>query len=201
MELQITGREDEDRRLRVLVEETRRGNATAFAELVDRVSGRIRGWALRITGDPDDADDVAQLVLLRLHRHADAFEGRSRVTSWLFRITRNIALAQRMQARRRAALLDAHAASEPGTAAAAHDDTPLDASALARLVRAFRTGLSPRQRSVFELADLQGVPLPEIARRLGIAPVTVRVLLSRARRTIRLRMLEEHPGLLEDYAP
>lgn len=200
MELQITGREDEDRRLRALVEETRRGSPTAFAELADRVSGRVRRWALRITGDSDDAEDVAQLVLLRLHRHADAFEGRSRVTSWLFRITRNIALAQRVQARRRAALLDAHAATQPGAESAA-DDAPLDAPALARLVQSFRTGLSPRQRTVFELADLQGVPLPEIARRLGIAPVTVRVLLSRARRTIRLRVLEEHPGLLEDYTP
>jgi DNA-directed RNA polymerase specialized sigma24 family protein len=54
---------------------------------------------------------------------------------------------------------------------------------------------------VFELADLRGMSADDIARQLGMQPVSVRAALSRARRRIRLRMLEQHPHLLEDYEP
>ncbi len=48
------------------------------------------------------------------------------------------------------------------------------------------------------MADLEQRPVNEVADLLGIAPSTVRVLLARARQTIRLRMLAEHPDLLEE---
>ena len=49
------------------------------------------------------------------------------------------------------------------------------------------------------MADLKGLPTNEIAAALGLQPVSVRAALSRARRRIRLRMMEQHPHLLEDY--
>jgi RNA polymerase sigma factor (sigma-70 family) len=76
--------------------------------------------------------------------------------------------------------------------------TPLDPDGLAELVRSYRTDLTPRQREVFTMADLEQRPVNEVADLLGIAPSTVRVLLARARQTIRLRMLAEHPDLLEE---
>ncbi len=180
-----------------LIDRARRGSAAAFGDLATRVHGSVHRWARRLTGDADDADDVAQLVLLRLHAHLDEFEGRSRLTTWLYRMTRNIALSRRRTERRRATLLAQ--ASPPESEVAPAPD--VDAARIGALVRFHATKLSGRQRDVFELADLRGTPVAEIAARLGVKPVTVRVTLLKARRAIRMRMIESHPELLGEYEP
>jgi RNA polymerase sigma factor (sigma-70 family) len=186
----------EDRDLAVLLERARDGSAPSFDELVRRVRGRVRGWARRLTRDADDAEDVAQVVLLTLHARLGEFGGRSRFTTWLYRVTRNVALDRRRAEDRRAALL----ARRPRDADAAEAGTTgEDAEHLARLVRAYFAELPERQRQVFELADLRGYSAGEIAARLGIEAATVRVTLRKARRAIRTRMLREHPRLLEEY--
>lgn len=190
---------DDERQLRELVARSRAGSSSAFGELSLRLWSRLTGWGRRLSGDADEAEDIAQLVLLRLYAHADEFEGRSRLTSWLYRITRNVALDRRLREHRRTALL---AAYDPDGGPAVELESPraADARTIARLVEVHSKVLTRRQRDVFDLVDLQGVPVAEVASRLGLKPVTVRVLLSRARRTIRLRMLEEHPRLLAEYA-
>jgi RNA polymerase sigma factor (sigma-70 family) len=83
---------------------------------------------------------------------------------------------------------------------ATHELTDVgDAAHIRRLVAVYFDALSPRQHAVFELVELDGLSTSEAAARLGIEATTVRVLLLRARRTIRARMLAEHPDLLEDY--
>ena len=72
---------------------------------------------------------------------------------------------------------------------------------MAELLSACASELSGREREVFEMADLRGMTASDIAKTLGVQPVSVRAALSRARRRIRLRILELHPHLLEDYEP
>jgi len=189
--------EDEDQ-LASLAADAAGGDAGAFAVLANSVRGRVVAWAGALTGDRDDAEDIAQLVLLRLRHHVHRFAGRSRFTSWLFQMTRNATLSSMQRARRRQALL---AAEDPGIVGptAAGVGESVDARRIEALVHACFTDLTDRQREVFEWIDLRGVPSPEVARRLGIAPATVRVLLMKARRTIRLRLLEQHADLLEEY--
>jgi RNA polymerase sigma factor (sigma-70 family) len=85
--------------------------------------------------------------------------------------------------------------------AEAEVERQVESERIAYLVRFYFEELRGRQREIFELADLQGKSTAEIAELLGIKPVTVRVTLLHARRAIRLRILEEHPEVLEDYAP
>ncbi len=187
-----------DDELRQLARDSGRGNGGAFADLTARILGQVRRWAGQMTGDPDEADDVAQLVLLRLQDRVDTFEGRSRFTSWLYRLTRNVALDRRRTALRRAALL-AEYRGELASSVAPPGADALDARAMADLVRHHRRSLTRRERAVFDRVDLEGMPTADAAAALGIAPSTARVLLARARRTIRLRMLAEHPELLKEY--
>lgn len=189
--------EDEDH-LATLAAGAASGDAGAFAVLANDVRGRVVAWAGSIAGNRDDAEDVAQLVLLRLRDHVHRFEGRSRFTSWLFQVTRNVTLSSMQRERRRQALLGARDPSIVGPAGAGTDESS-DGRRLEALVHACFTDLTERQREVFEWIDLRGAPAPEVARRLGIAPATVRVLIMRARRTIRLRLLEQHADLLEEY--
>lgn len=174
------------------------GDASAFAVLASSVRSRVVAWAGALTGDRDDAEDVAQLVLLRLRDHVHRFEGRSRFTSWLFQVTRNVTLSSMQRERRRGALLAAQDPAVVGPASPGAQEMA-DGHHLEALVHSCFTDLTDRQREVFEWIDLRGIPAPEVARRLGIAPSTVRVLLMKARRTIRLRLLEQHADLLEEY--
>lgn len=190
---------DEDDILGALVGRAKQGSADAFTELAGRIRARIRRWAARVVRDDDDADDVAQQVLLKLHLRIREFEGRrgSRFTTWLYRMTVNTALNRRRLERRRTQLLhgipESASTTMPDVAAKSDQDT------LAVLVRACLTDLSDREREVFQLADLQGMPATDIAAALGVQPVSVRATLSRARRRIRIRMMEQHPHLLEEY--
>jgi RNA polymerase sigma-70 factor (ECF subfamily) len=114
-------------------------------------------------------------------------------------MTRNVALNRRRVERRRAGLLR----SAPSSPVSVMPDVVghSDDDRLAALVRSLSTELSHREREVFELADLRGMSTPDIATLLGVQPVSVRAALSRARRRIRLRMLEQYPHLLEEYEP
>ncbi len=168
---------------------------SAFDRLARAVRERVLLWAHSATGDRDEAEDVAQLVLLRL-RGSDTFAGRGSFLGWLHRVTRNITLDRQRTARRRQLLLQAMERDAARAEFPAHDaDTP----ALAPLVRAFLDELTPRQQMVIELIDLRRLETARVAEQLGISASTVRVLLAQGRRRLRLRLLSEHPDLLEEY--
>jgi RNA polymerase sigma factor (sigma-70 family) len=120
---------------------------------VARVRGQVRSWANRILGDADEADDVAQLVLLRLHAHVDRFEARSQFSTWLFRVTRNVSLSHRLREQRRRELVAGHTGDDPAVHGA--DDDTLSEQIVA-LLHHFDQ-LPARQREVYELADLRGL--------------------------------------------
>jgi RNA polymerase sigma factor (sigma-70 family) len=119
------------------------------------------------------------------------------LTSWLYRVTHNVALDRRRLEMRRSALLETEQAK--AVEELRDDSVATDTEKLERLVRSYFADLPARQRQVFELVDLRGNDASSVAAQLGIKPSTVRVLLLNARRTIRLRMLTEHPRLLEEF--
>lgn len=180
-----------------IVEQAARGDRTAFRELVERYRARIHRWALAVTADPDEADDVTQTVLLKLHGSLGSFAGRSAFATWLYRVTRNAAL-DRMRRRRKTVPLE-EAPPEAVAGTAGDPAGEVDAGRLAGRIRRYLGELSPRQREVFDLADLQGFAVAEIAETLEVEPVTVRVHLMRARRAIRSAMLRDHPEWIEEY--
>lgn len=85
MEIVVTG-SGEDDELAALVHQARTGNTAAFDQLARRVRARVRRWARVLVGDGDEAEDVTQVVLVRVHERLTGFEGRSRFASWLYRM-------------------------------------------------------------------------------------------------------------------
>lgn len=196
-----------------LVHEARGGGREAFDRLARRCLGRIRRWALGVVGDPDEADDVVQATLLRLHRYLDSYDGSGAFESWLYRVTRNAAL-DRIDRRRDAETRWDDPEADPESRAGAGSEGAarlsggrssvdplrrLYAEEVAGLVTTFYEELPPRQRQVFDLADLQGYAPREIAEMLEMNRSTVRANLFKARRTIRTRILRDHPELEEGY--
>jgi RNA polymerase sigma-70 factor (ECF subfamily) len=177
-----------------LVDRARRGDETAFRRLVERYRDRIYRQALVQTGDADDAEDVTQEVLVRLHLGLAGFRSESKFETWLFTLTRNAAADFRSKQDRPRRLAARMRELGGGEDAVASDPAGrLEASLIGDRVRAFLAKLSERQRTVLDLVDLQGYPTGEVAELLGMRPVTVRTHLMRARRALREELLRrEH---------
>ena len=165
------------------------GDERAFTRLVRRLERTIKHWAASLSADADAADDLAQLTLIRLHERVGQFDRRSRLTSWLYRMMRNLA-ADRRRADARRAAREQRASLELMTACTLDADESED-DRLVLLLASYQTVLTPRERLVFELVELRGTAPAEAAARLHIAPATARVLLLRARRRVRARMLKD----------
>ena len=184
-----------------LVRKAQAGDQQALSEVLRRSYEQIHRWAISLTGDPDDADDVTQDVLILLHRRIGQYRERSRFTTWLYRVTRNAAgdHFRRSSRRERAVKRSTEEADDAGYQKGTQLDE-LHASDVADLVRTLFVDLPDRQREVFDLVDLQDWSPVEVSQALDMKPVTVRAHLHRARRTIRKRILERHPELMEELS-
>ncbi len=183
-----------------LVRRAQGGDDGAFDALVRRVYARMQRWALARTGDPDDADEVVQTALLRMHRSLGTYDGRSKFTTWLYRVVGSAAGDVHRQRRRHRRLADRVVRlARPRDRADPRAQERVERGETVAVVRTFFEELPDRQREVFDLCDLQGYAPAEVAEMLGLEPVTARTHLHRARRTIRERIMESHPELREGY--
>ncbi|MBK9755552.1 MAG: sigma-70 family RNA polymerase sigma factor [Nannocystis sp.] len=120
---------------------------------------------LRRLGVADAAlEDVVHDVFLVVHRRLAEFDGRAALTTWLFGIARGVASNHRrgvVRAQRKLSV-----APSPGGAPDPEQRT--EQQQLAAFVRGFLAGLDEDRRLLFELADLEGLKVPEIAETLGM---------------------------------
>ncbi len=153
----------------------------AFAELLRRHQGKVRGLLLRLAGDRTLADDLAQEVFLRAYRGLAGFEGRARFSTWLYRIAYNVYLNHRTRVRELAALPDGFEAG----AMAPETSLSANRSDLRRDLDVAIGALPDRYRAVVMLYYLEDVSYPEIAEILDLPLGTVKTHLHRAKRILR----------------
>ena len=158
----------------------------AFAELVRRHEGKVRGLLLRLTSNPVVADDLGQETFLRAYRGLEHFEGRARFSTWIYRIAYNVFLNYKTRTRQFGALpeglLERRAAPQDELAPERHD--------LRHDLDLAMAALPDRYRAVITLYYLQELSYPEIAECLELPLGTVKTHLHRAKRLLR----DELPG-------
>ncbi|CAN5277525.1 sigma-70 family RNA polymerase sigma factor [soil metagenome] len=164
----------------------------AFNHLVNRHQNAVYSVALRYMRAPDLADDVTQDTFLRAYRSIDTFKNDNGVgfRSWLVRIASNRSLdVLRSQKRRPADSLDAAMDDEESNWSPEDpSETPLQFTERGDLAQHLEWALgqiSPDQRMVVILSDIQGHSYDEIAEITGVAPGTVKSRLHRARARLR----------------
>jgi RNA polymerase sigma-70 factor, ECF subfamily len=119
-----------------------------------------------------DVPDALQEVFLVVHRRLDEFEGRAKLTTWLFRICINVARARQKICRRRKEVLDGDVAEKVPGDVGDPADTAIQHEGLALLERAFLQ-MSIEQRAVFALFELEQMTCQQIAEILQIPLGTV----------------------------
>jgi RNA polymerase sigma-70 factor (ECF subfamily) len=171
-----------------LVAAAKAGDSDAFAELVRATEADIYTLAYRLTGNAEDARDVAQEAYLRAFRSLKKFRGDARFSTWMYRITANCAstqLTRRSKGRHEElsdddTIVDERPESDPETMA--------EAGAMRDRVTEALGDLPPILRAVVVLRDVYDLPHEAIASELGISESAAKVRLHRARRKLRERL-------------
>lgn len=173
----------------------RAGDPVAYRRFVDSNSANVYNLALKLLGDEQEAEDVLQETFLSAFRAIDRFEGRSQLSTWLYRIAYNASLMHlRKRERMTTFSLDRPYGDEETESHSAErhlvdwsavpDDQLLTAEARGEMDRAI-ADLPESLRSTFVLRDIQGLSGAETAEVLGITVQAVKNRLHRAR--LRLR--------------
>lgn len=182
-----------------LIARAQRGDLNAYGECVERHQDRVYGIAYQMVGNVQDAQDIAQEVFVRLHRSLKLYRATSRFTTWLYRLTINLAIDyQRSQARHRASSIDSSNEAQETPDRQPLPDADLERSEFGGAIHKIAGNLTTKQRSVFVLRDLQGFSTEEIAIILRCRQSTVRVHLAAARATVRDGLVKHYPELCGD---
>ena len=171
------------------------GDRAEFARLVDTYSSSIYRLGLKMLGNPQDAEDVLQNTFLNALIHLPKFEGRSSITTWLYRIAANEAL---MLIRKKKPELSLERSEESGETENIEDVKPrhfADWSGLPedellsnegkRILDTGIQALSESLRIVFVLRDVEGLSIKETADALNLTETNVKTRLLRARMFLR----------------
>jgi RNA polymerase sigma-70 factor (ECF subfamily) len=169
---------------RALLAAAAAGDMRAFERLYRRHFRAVYEFAARVSGSPDLAGEVAGDSFAVAWRSAGRFEGRSRVSTWLFGIAYRLAARARGRRARLAAevaLDEAGSIADPGSAG-------VEAALLAHRLAGALEELPPAQRAVVELTYANGLGYPEIAAILGCPVGTVKTRMLHARRRLRAKL-------------
>ena len=176
------------------------GEPAAYRRLVELNSGNVYNVALKLLGDEQEAEDVMQETFLNAFRSIDRFEGRSKLSTWLYRIAYNASLMRLRKRKQMTAFsldqplpaVDGIDLNEPRHLvdwSQVPDDQLLTAEARWEMERAI-ADLPETLRSAFVLRDVQGLSGAETAEVLGISVQAVKNRLHRARLRLRDRLSE-----------
>ena len=204
-----------------LVAALRRGDADAFATLVDRHSPAMIRVAMAYVPSRAAAEEAVQETWIAVMRGIDAFEGRSLLKTWIFRILTNVAMRAGARERRSvpfAALAEAENTGEPSVdpdrfLPADHALFPghwaimptrwptpeegLLAGETREVIAAAIAKLPAAQRTVIGLRDVEGWSSEEVREALEISAGNQRILLHRARSRVR-NAIEDYYGAVEE---
>lgn len=182
-----------------LVEALHRGEKRACDDLVERYRDHIYHVALRLTGNPAEAEEILQETLISACRGAEAFEGRSSLTTWLHRIAVNNNLMRRRRNEVVTISIDSPA-GEDGLPSIQLPDQAWNPETITLTDELYQkmdeavASLPKQLRAVFVLRDLQNLSTKEVAQTLDLSPGNVKVRLHRARQLLR----EQLAGYLKE---
>ena len=174
------------------IEALRAGDRAEFARLVDQFSAPIYRLGLKMLGSPQDAEDILQNTFLNALTHLASFEGRSSISTWLYRIATNEAL---MLIRRRKSNINLEDMQAEDSEEVPLPETFVDWSILPEkelissesqhAIEAAIKKLPEPLRIVFILRDVEDLSIRETAEIMNLTEANVKTRLLRARMALR----------------
>ena len=178
-----------------------------FRQLVLLYQQRLYSFALRLIGNPQDAEDIVQETYVTAFAHLSSFRGESSLATWLSLIAINEALGRLRKRRRAASVISGESASNahviPFPLRASGDDPErtMAQRQILRLVEQATDTLPDVYRTVFVARVIEGLSMEETADLLGLKPQTVKTRLHRARALVRKQLDEQIGPIMLDAFP
>jgi RNA polymerase sigma-70 factor, ECF subfamily len=169
-----------------------------FNDLMEATYRKVYNMAYRLSGNRSDAEDLTQEAYFRAYRSFQDFEGDRPFENWIFRIVTRLFLDLVRSRRRRVKAVSfdnpvPHGGSDDQLSfdmpdrSATPEELLIQGSFNEELQKALST-LSPEQRLLVTLADIEGVPYQEIADLMGKPVGTIRSRLHRTHKQLRARL-------------
>lgn len=198
---------DTDNNQDISLEALQAGDRAEFSRLVDAYSTQIYRLALKMLGDEQDAEDVLQNTFMKALQSIDKFEGRSSLSTWLYRIGVNEAL---MLLRRQKPTISVAMDYEDDEDEIRHptqftdwcclpEEDLLSEEARAHLDKAIRR-LPEKLQVVFLLRDIEGLSIRETSEALDLSETAVKTRLLRARLNLREQLSTYYGERLKEQA-
>jgi RNA polymerase sigma-70 factor, ECF subfamily len=170
----------------------KRGDRHAFALMVDAHSDKIYRLALKMLGDEQDAEDVLQETFIKAFKNIDRFEGRSKISTWLYRIAVNESLMLIRKHKGITVDIDQDFETDDGelmprqiTDWCCLPEKELMSGETHLVIDQAIQTLSDANRAAFLLRDVEGLSTQEAAEVLNISESALKVRLMRARMALR----------------
>ncbi len=171
--------------IKELVVKAQKGDLPAFEQLVEQHYTKIYNIALGIMGNPHDAEDAAQNVLIKIYRAVGDFKFQSKFSTWIYRITANVCTDElRKRKRQRAISTDELTEDVLGADLATPEAHALSREAVSDL-RCAINSLKDEHKKVIVLRDINGFSYEEIAGITNCSVGTVKSRISRARSALK----------------
>jgi RNA polymerase sigma-70 factor (ECF subfamily) len=168
------------------------GNRNAFEELVRRNQSYAFSLAFRVLTDEDEAKDVVQESFIRIWRHLKNYNKTIKFSTWLYKIVINLCYDRlRVKKRNKMRIDDSYTDID---SLYTNDSQDLEESIsnknLADWITHFSNSLSPKQKIVFVLRDLEGLSIKEVSFMTNISNSSVKTNLIHARKKIKEKLMK-----------
>ncbi len=172
-----------------VIERARERDAAAFNQLVTAYRRRILGTISRLIGKPEDVEDVAQEVFVRLYYSLDQLRTAEVFEPWLYRLTVNASYdylrrAKRRTERRMADLSEQQVTMADSTAGARQEHEESERGKVRDFVNALFSHVSEADRLLLTLKEVEGLSLKELERIYRVNENALKVRLFRARQRV-----------------
>lgn len=182
-----------------LIDKSKKGDLLAFERLMNQYSKQVFNILLRLLGNREDAQDLSQEVFVRVYKKLHTYKSDSQFYTWLYRVAINAGKDYLKKKKWDYSLepLGDKAFSFSKDHATNPEASVINNEKKELILRALME-LSLEQRSIIILRDIQGFSYEEISEILGIAVGTVKSRISRSRKILREKLLNEPYGLGRD---
>ena len=177
---------------RQLVETIRGGDADAFEMLVRRKTSKVYALCYRIIGNAEDAKDISQLVFLKLWENLEKYDAQYAFDTWLYRMVTNVAIdfMRNRQSRENAVNSNLRLVK---TSTDPEQGVVVQRKEIEAVFHEVSSVLSPKQKTIFVMNQMDDMPSAEIAKVLGCRESTVRNHLFNARKAMQQQLEKRFP--------
>ncbi len=177
-----------------LIRQSIQGDLTAFRRLVERHQPYAYSLAYRSLLHRQEAEDIVQDTFIKVWLNLRYFDFRGKFTTWVYRIVVNLCI-DRLKSKNKFAGYPASSTENSREWVSQHDEMEkLEEKDLAEHIKMLADHLSPKQRMVFMLRDLQDLSIEEVCQVMQISEGSVKTNLYYARNAIRLNLIKNGEG-------